>query len=203
MVSLPRRSDSEYLDLLDAAAANACRASELLHEMVVDYPERADLAREVLLCEQQGDRITHTIIQRLAGPTRPPFEGAAMHRLATAIDDVVDFIEQVADMFGLYAIEAPMDQAVRLAVVLRDSCDVMRQTVSALRDATPMNELIVEAHRLENEGDRVSREAVASLFEGGVDPMVVIRWKDIFEQFEQAIDACERVAHELESASLA
>jgi uncharacterized protein Yka (UPF0111/DUF47 family) len=200
---MPRRSDSEYFDLLEAAAANACNAAELLSEMVVDYPEQADLAREVLLCEQEGDRITHTIIQRLAGHTRPPFDGAAMHRLATAIDDVVDITEQVADMFGLYAIEAPMDQAARLSIVLRESCDVMRRTVAALRDGAPMNELIVEAHRLENEGDRVSREAVASLFEGGVDPMVVIRWKDIFEQFEQAIDACERVAHELESASLA
>jgi uncharacterized protein Yka (UPF0111/DUF47 family) len=200
---MARRSDSEYFDLLEQAAANALRTSELLCEMVVDYPEHQELGREILLCEQTGDRITHAIIQRLAGPTRPPFEGSAMHRLATTIDDVVDHTEQVSDMFGLYAIEAPMDQAGRLAIVLRDSCEVMSRTVAALRGGEPMNELIVEAHRLENEGDRVSRDAVASLFAGGVDPMVVIRWKDIFEQFEQAIDACETVAHELESASLA
>lgn len=200
---MARRSDSEYFDLLEAAAANALNAAELLHRMVSDYPEQAELAREVLLCEQEGDRITHAIIQRLAGPTRPPFEGSAMHRLATAIDDVVDHTEQVSDMFGLYAIEAPMDQAAKLAAVLRDACEVQRQTVGALRGGEPMNELIVESHRLENEGDRISRDAVASLFAGGVDPMVVIRWKDIFEQLEQAIDACETVAHELESASLA
>lgn len=199
---MARRSDSEYFDLLEEAASNAVRTGSLLCEMVVDYPERSDLAREILLCEQTGDRITHTIIQKLAGTTRPPFEGSAMHRLATSIDDVVDHTEQVADMFGLYSIEAPMEQALRLSEVLRDSCDVMHRTVVALRSQEPMNDLIVEAHRLENEGDRLSREAVASLFEGGVDPMVVIRWKDIFEQLEQAIDACETVAHELESASL-
>ena len=170
--------------------------------MVGDYPERADLAREILLCEQEGDRVTHAIIQRLAGATRPPFDGADMHRLATAIDDVVDHAEQAADMFGLYGIEASMEQAGPLASVLRDSCAVLGKLVAALRSAAPMSELIVEAHRLENEGDRISREAIASLFEGGVDPMVVIRWKDIFEQLEQAIDACEAVAHELESASL-
>lgn len=200
---MARRSDSEYFDLLERAAANAVRTAALLCEMIADYPERAALAREILLCEQEGDRITHAIIQRLAGPTRPPFEGSDMHRLATAIDDVVDHAEQVADMFGLYRIEASMEQAGRLAQVLSESCDVLGKTVAALRSGEPMNELIVEAHRLENEGDRISREAVASLFEGGVDPMVVIRWKDIFEQLEQAIDACETVAHELESASLA
>lgn len=203
MSPITRRSDSSYFDLLDQAAANAVRTAVLLVDLVADYPERAELAREILLCEQEGDRITHTVIQRLAGTTRPPFEGSVMHRLATSIDDVVDHTEQAADMFGLYKIEAPMEHAELLARVLRDSCEVLAKAVTALRDSEPMSELIVEVHRLENEGDRLSREAVASLFEGGVDPMVVIRWKDIFEQLEEAIDACETVAHELEGASLA
>ena len=202
MSAIARRADSGYFDLLEQAVANADRTAELLVSMVADYPERADLAREILLCEQAGDSITHAVIQRLAGNTRPPFEGSDMHRLATVIDDVVDHAEQVSDMFGLYKIEAPNDQAEQLTVILRDSCALLVQAVFALRNEQPINEMMVEIHRLENDGDRVSREAIASLFEGGVDPMVVIRWKDIYEQLEQAIDACESVAHELESAAL-
>ncbi|MBK5230140.1 MAG: DUF47 family protein [Thermoleophilia bacterium] len=202
MPPLGRRGADEFFDLFERAAANAERAAGLLVEMIDSYPERADLAREILRCENEGDSITHTVIRKLADATRPPIPKSAAHRLATALDDVVDYTEQIADSFNLYKIEAPMDQALQLAQVLAESCGQLRVAVGTLRGGNSMSEAIIEVHRLENEGDRISRDAIASLFEGGVDPMVVIRWKDIFEHLEHAIDASEDVAHALEGGSL-
>ncbi|MFY9469294.1 MAG: DUF47 family protein [Solirubrobacterales bacterium] len=200
-MALGRRPSEGFYDLFERAAANAERAAGLLVEMIGDYPEQADLAREILLCEQEGDRITQSLIHRLADGNRPPLSRPAIHKLATTLDDVVDYTEQIADSFNLYKIEAPMEQAQALAEVLLDSCRQLTKAVATLRTGESMADPIVEIHRLENDGDRISREAIASLFEGGVDPMVVIRWKDIFEQMEQAIDSCEDVAHTLEGGT--
>lgn len=201
MNALVRRPADEFFDLFERAAANAERAAELFAEMLVDYPENSELVREILICEQEGDRITQAIIRQLGDGSRPPLSRSAIHKLATTIDDVVDYTEQVADSFGLYKIEAPMDPAMALAQVLVDSTKQLTIAIGTLRTGESMSDAIVEVHRLENEGDRLSREAIAALFAGGVDPMVVIRWKDIFELMEQAIDACEDVAHTLEGGT--
>lgn len=201
MNALVRRPADEFYDLFESAAANAQRSAQLFAEMLTDYPDNSDLVREILLCEQEGDRITQAIIRQLGDGSRPPLSRPAIHKLATTIDDVVDYIEQVADAFGLYKIEAAMDPSLALAQVLVDATTQLTSAVSTLRTGDSMAEAIVEVHRLENEGDRLSREAIASLFAGGVDPMVVIRWKDIFELMEHAIDACEDVAHTLEGGT--
>ncbi|MFY9488415.1 MAG: DUF47 family protein [Solirubrobacterales bacterium] len=200
-MALGRRSSDSFFDLFERAAANAERAAGMLVTMIADYPEHADLAREILLCEQEGDRVTQALIHRLADGSRPPLSRPAIHKLATTLDDVVDYTEQIADSFNLYKIEAPMEQALGLAEVLLDSCKQLTIAVGTLRSGESMSDAIIEIHRLENDGDRISREAIASLFAGGVDPMVVIRWKDIFEQMEQAIDSCEDVAHTLEGGA--
>ncbi|MGB1583823.1 MAG: DUF47 domain-containing protein [Solirubrobacterales bacterium] len=201
MNALVRRPADEFYDLFERAAVNAERSAQLFAEMLEHYPENGELVREILLCEQEGDRITQAIIRQLGDGSRPPLSRPAIHKLATTIDYVVDYIEQVADAFGLYKIEAPMDPATALAQVLVDATRQLTIAVATLRTGDSMAEAIVEVHRLENEGDRLSREAIASLFAGGVDPMVVIRWKDIFELMEDAIDACEDVAHTLEGGT--
>jgi uncharacterized protein Yka (UPF0111/DUF47 family) len=122
-------------------------------------------------------------------------------KLVSALDDIVDLIDEVADYLGLYKIEAPMEQAQRLARVLAQACRLIAEAMPRLRNFDDMSHYTVEVNRLENEGDRLTREAVASLFEEGVDPLVVIRWKDIFERLESAIDATERVAYILEGIS--
>jgi uncharacterized protein Yka (UPF0111/DUF47 family) len=127
-----------------------------------------------------------------------PIEREDILQLASALDDVVDFTEEAADLLVLYKIEAPMDQAQALASILVDACRQIAQGMPRLRSFDSISHFVVEIHRLENDGDRVAREAVASLFEGGIDPMVVIRWKDIFDRLEDAIDATERVADVLE-----
>ena len=195
--------DEGLLDLLEESGRNAERAGRLLSEMLAGFPERSDLARDVLLCEQEGDRITHDIMHRLhASGARPAFDRGEVHALATALDDIVDYTEETADTFGLYGIEAPMEQSEQLADVLVRAAAAVASALGTLRSGGELAAHLVEIHELENEGDRLSRDAIASLFTGGVDPMVVIRWKDIFESLEQAIDSCETVAHILEGIAL-
>jgi len=204
-----RRRSRQTLDqgplvLLEESGRNVQRSALALRDLIGDYPERAELARELLLCEQEGDRITHDIIHRLngGGSGRSPLDSADGYSLATALDDIVDYAEQTADSLGLYGVEAPMEQAVALAGVLVGAAEQVARALRSLRTGGDYGPQLVEIHRLENEGDRLLRDGVASLFAGGIDPMVVIRWKDIFESLESSVDACETVAHILEGIAL-
>jgi predicted phosphate transport protein (TIGR00153 family) len=194
--------EREFFDLFEEAGGNIQRAAALLEEMLRDYPDRSELAREILICEQDGDRITHDIIQRLNQTFVTPIDREDILALASSLDDVVDFTEEVADYLGLYRIEAPMEQAQALATVLHQASRQIAEAVPRLRGFKDISHYTVEINRLENDGDRIVREAVASLFDNGIDPMVVIRWKDIFEKLEDAIDATEHVANIIEGIAL-
>ncbi len=190
--------DRIYFELFEEAGQNMLEASDLLDRMLSGYPDEKHLAQKILDCEHEGDRITHDIIDRLNHTFVTPIDREDILALASALDDIVDFTEEVADYLGLYKVEAPMDQAIRLARVLRDASRQIAEAIPHLRGFQDISRYTVEVNRLENEGDRITREAVASLFDGGIDPMVVIRWKDIFERLEAAIDATERVANIIE-----
>jgi uncharacterized protein len=194
--------EREFFDLFEEAGGNIRRAAALLEEMLRDYPDRSELAREILICEQEGDRITHDIIQRLNQTFVTPIDREDILALASSLDDVVDFTEEVADYLGLYRIEAPMEQAQALATVLHQASRQIAEALPRLRGFKDISHYTVEINRLENDGDRIVREAVASLFDNGIDPMVVIRWKDIFEKLEDAIDATEHVANIIEGIAL-
>ena len=194
--------EREFFDLFEEAGGNIQRAASLLEEMLRDYPDRSELARDILICEQEGDRITHDIIQRLNQTFVTPIDREDILALASALDDVVDFTEEVADYLGLYRIEAPMEQAQQLATVLHQASRQIAEALPRLRGFKDISHYTVEINRLENDGDRITREAVASLFDNGIDPMVVIRWKDIFERLESAIDATEHVANIIEGIAL-
>jgi predicted phosphate transport protein (TIGR00153 family) len=187
-----------FFDLFEEAATNITRAADLLDQMLGTYPERAELARAILVCEQEGDRITHDIIHRLNQTFVTPIDREDIYSLASALDDIVDYTEEVADYLGLYRVEAPMEQSQRLSHILLQATRELAQAMPLLRDFGDMSRHTVEVNRLENDGDRVTREAMGSLFDAGVDPMVVIRWKDLFERLESAVDATERVANILE-----
>jgi len=190
--------DREFFDLFEEAAVNGSRAAELLEAMLRDFPESASLARDILVCEQDGDRITHDIIHRLNQTFVTPIDREDILELVKALDDVVDLIEEVADLMVLYKIEAPMEQAQKLAEILHHACTQVAAAVPRMRTFDDISHFVVEIHRLENDGDRTHREAVASLFDRGVDPMQVIRWKDIFDRLEEAVDSTEHVAYVLE-----
>ncbi|MHB1836364.1 MAG: DUF47 domain-containing protein [Solirubrobacteraceae bacterium] len=190
--------DRVYFELFQSAGANMLQAATLLHELLDEYPDSRHLASEILDLEHEGDRITHAIHDRLNHTTESAVDRQDILALASALDDIVDYTEEVADYLGLYKIEAPMDQAIVQSRVLRDAAAEVVQALSQLRSFTDISQHTVEVHRLENEGDRIIRDALASLFDGGVDPIVVIRWKDLFERLEAAIDATERAANIIE-----
>ena len=187
--------DRVFFGLFEESAANVLRAAELLDEMLRSFPEQHGCARAILLCEQEGDRITYDIIQRLNSTFVTPIDREDILELASGLDDIVDLTEEVADYLGLYRIEAPMEQAQRLAHILMEACRKINEAMPRMRGFKDVTHYTNEIHRLETDGDRVTREAVASLFDTGIDPMVVIRWKDIFERLEEAVDATEHIAN--------
>jgi uncharacterized protein Yka (UPF0111/DUF47 family) len=198
------KEDTELLTLFEQSGGNVQRASCLLRDLFAEYPEQPELADEVLACEHEGDRIAHEILSRLAarGARAANLEAADVHALTGALDDIVDYAEEAADQLALYGVEAPMEQAQDMAGVLVEAADQVASALRGLRDGEELAEQLVEIHRLENHADRVVRAAVASLFVNGIDPMMVIRWKDIFETLESAVDACETVANVLEGITL-
>ena len=190
--------DRVFFDLFAEGGQNTLRTAKLLRDMLEKWPDESGLSRDILKAEQEGDRITHDIIQRLNTTFVTPIDREDIYALASAMDDVVDFIEEIADFLALYRIEAPMEQSQQLARILLEASRLIAQAVPRLRAFNDIRHFTVEINRLENEGDRVVRQALASLFERGIDPMLVIRWKDIFERLEDAIDACETTANILE-----
>jgi predicted phosphate transport protein (TIGR00153 family) len=190
--------DRVFFDLFVEAGQNSLRAARLLDEMMGEWPDDSGLARDILKAESEGDRITHDIVQRLNSTFVTPIDREDIYGLATQLDDIVDYTEEAADFLGLYKIEAPMEQAQALTKVLVASCTQLAEALEHLREFKELEKYWIEIHRLENEGDRISRDAVASLFSDGIDPMVVIRWKDMFAVLERAIDSTETAAHILE-----
>ncbi len=190
--------DRVFFDLFNQAGQNTLRGARLLKEMLESWPEDHGLAREILLVEQEGDRITHDIVQRVNSTFVTPIDGGDIYALATQLDDIVDYVEETADFMGLYKIEAPMEQALRMADVLVRACEQLAAALENLRGFKDLERYWIEIHRLENDGDRLYRDAVASLFANGIDPMVVIRWRDIFLRLERAVDATETAPHILE-----
>jgi uncharacterized protein Yka (UPF0111/DUF47 family) len=204
MALLHTSGDVGVLDLCELSGRTVVKATVLVRDLLAEWPERAELATALVDCEHEGDRIAHDIIHllhddRSARKVLDPYEGL---QLATALDDIIDNAEQAADMLGIHGVEASMEHASLLADVLVATGEQVAAALRAMRAGAGFPTHRVEIHRRENEGDRLSRDAIASLFVTGIDPMVVIRWKDIFEALESSIDACEHVAHVLEGISL-
>jgi predicted phosphate transport protein (TIGR00153 family) len=190
--------DSAFFELFVEAGQNTLAAARMLDQMMAAWPDDTGLGREILKAEQEGDRITHDIVRRLNSTFVTPIDREDIYDLATKMDDVVDYTEEAADLLALYKIEAPMEQAGALTKVLVGACEQLAQGLDELRSFKGLDKYWIEIHRLENDGDRISRDAVASLFSNGIDPMVVIRWKDMFAVLENAIDATETAAQILE-----
>jgi uncharacterized protein Yka (UPF0111/DUF47 family) len=191
-------SANVYFSLFEEAGANVLHSAELLDQLMSNFPDGGELAHELRDAEHTGDRITHDLIDRLNHGNAAPFDRDDIFRLAGALDDIVDYTEEVADYMGLYRVEAPMVQAQQMAKILLLSCQEIAIALPLLRGFQDISAQTIEINRLENEGDRLVREAVAALFDRGIDPMVVIRWKDLYERLEGGIDATEDAANIME-----
>ena len=203
MAVMPSRTrrDAELLPLFVDCGRNVLQTAELLRELLARWPDERDLADAIVAAEHEGDRIAHDILRRLA-EHGSPLDAADVHALTRALDDVVDHAEEAAALLGLYRIDAAMDQAVELAEILVLAAREVAAALVELGDGAGVGERLIEIHRLENEADQLVRGAVAALFVDGIDPMAVIRWKDIFDSLEAAVDACETVANVLEGVCL-
>jgi uncharacterized protein len=187
---------NEFYDLFAQAGLNALEAARATEQRLREFPDTSVSHELVKELESEGDRLTHDVIQLLNTQYVTPLDREDIYALATAIDDVVDHIEHASDLLGLYRIEGPMEQAVEQGRVLVAATEALARALATLRTPESVRQQLVEIKRLEDEGDRIVRDAIAALFENeDVSPRVIIRWKDIFEALEQAIDACDRTAH--------
>jgi uncharacterized protein len=194
ITNLIRGTGSEYFVLFERAGANVARAGELLEEMLAGFPDTHGMAQAIRECQRHGDQITHELIRRMNETFVTPIDREDILGLASALDAIAGCTEAVADYLGLYKIEALMAPAQSLAHVLGQATEQIALAIPLLRGCRDISAHTLEVHRLEHVGDRVVRAAIASLFEAEVDPMVVIRWKDLFERLEQAIDSTARAA---------
>jgi predicted phosphate transport protein (TIGR00153 family) len=197
---IPR--EERFFDLFADDAANMLDAARLLEAMLRSYDAPEQRAREIRDAEHRGDEISHDIGRRLESTFVTPFDREDIHALISALDDVVDFIEEVADTFILYRIEAPTAVAVQQAAIIVKQCEVLNEAITNLRGFKGLEQYWIEVHRLENEGDQLTRSAIAALFSDGGHPIEVIKWKDIYAHLEAAIDKCEDVANIIERITI-
>jgi uncharacterized protein Yka (UPF0111/DUF47 family) len=191
-----------FYELFRQAGENVEATTKLVLDLLESWPDGTGLRQEIVDREHRGDALTHDILHDLHRKSAIPFPSRDAIALAGALDDVVDLAEEASDYLGLYGIEAPMEQSLALARILHSAGRTVAAALAKLPDPPSYRSETVELNRLEEDGDRVTREAIASLFAGGIDPLVIVRWKDVFEGLEQAIDACDRVGNLLEGISL-
>ncbi|HUZ84830.1 MAG TPA: DUF47 family protein [Gaiellales bacterium] len=192
----------EFYALFDRSAANLVATAGLLLELLEHYPARRQLVDEIKDREHLGDRVTHEIVQLLHKTFVTPIDREDIYSLATALDDVCDFMDQVADELNLYGVEEVPPEAIEQAGVIFRATGKLADAIAGLNGLKEVGAHLVDLHTLEDDGDRIVRRAIARLFSEGVDPLVVVRWKDIHEHLEAAVDSCETAAHVLESVYL-
>ncbi len=197
---IPRNLD--FYEFFDKGAANLAEAARLLLKLLTDYDDPVASHEEILQREHEGDEITHQIMRTLNTTFVTPFDREDIHRLASGVDDILDGIEAVSDLLVLHRIEEPLPEMRQQADVLARATEQTYQAMSRLQGFSGLEPYWVEINRLENEGDRVYRSTVARLFSGDYKAMDVLKWKDLVDQLESAIDGCEDVANTLESIVL-
>jgi uncharacterized protein len=202
-LKISNRSDA-FFELFSAGAENLRIASELLYDLVSDFTDVELKARRLQEREHEGDEITHQVIEHLNTTFITPMDREDIYQLATALDDVVDAIEAAGDLFILHGIEEPRPFMIQQSEVLVRAASQTEAAVKALDklDRTVLEPYWIEINSLENEGDRVYRRSIADMFNGDHRAMDVLRWKDVSETLEEALDGLENVANIVEAVVL-
>jgi uncharacterized protein len=188
----------EFFVLFSKASANACVIAGALVELLERWPDKEKL-RDIRELEHEGDRLTHEVINLLNRTFVTPLDRDDMYRLASVIDDVCDHIDEAADNIDAYEVTEVPEKARLQAEVIHRAASRLNEAVELLEGFKDSARQLAALRELEDEGDRISREAIADLFRSGADPLTIIRWKDIHEQLEEAVDACENAADVLEA----
>jgi len=189
----------QFFDLFTQASANAQAIARVLVDLLDDWPESREKLRDIRELEHAGDRLTHEVINLLNRTFVTPFDRDDMYRLASVIDDVCDHIDEAADNIDAYEVRNVPAKAREQAEVIHRAASRLHEAVERLEGFKDSSRQLAALRELEDEGDRISREAIAVLFRAGADPLTIIRWKDIHEQLEEAVDACENAADVLEA----
>ena len=193
---IPR--EEKFFDMFVEDAQNVLAAARVLDEFFRSYDQRERLASQLTDLEKRGDQLSHDIGHKLEDTFVTPFDREDIHQLITRLDDILDFIEEVADTCILYRIEEPTPVVQEQAAIVVQQCEELVKALEKLKGFKNVAPHWIEVHRLENEGDRIGRHAVADLFTDDVDPIRVIKWKDVYALLEAAIDACEDAANVIE-----
>ena len=194
--------EQEYFRLFSDHAANLDAAAQLLVKFM-DGGTSKSIAAAILEHEHVGDKIVHDIVRRLNKSFITPLDREDIYDLASTMDEVLDNIEAAVDAMRLYRVGAPTPQAVAQAHVIAEATPILRECIDRLEKPTKdLEERIIAINSLENDGDRIHREATAQLFDGEMKCTDIIKWKDIYELLEDAIDECEHVANVIESIVL-
>jgi predicted phosphate transport protein (TIGR00153 family) len=187
---------SEFFTLFSRAGENALQVARLVERRFREHPNSGVTQEQVKAEETEGDQITRDLINLLNTQYVTPFDREDIYLLATEIDDVVDYLEEASDLLGLYGVELPTRHAIEQCAVIVKACEQLSIACENLKGMRGVQEALVELKRLEDDGDRILRDGLAALFRNdGIDPLIVIRWKDIYEALERALDACETAAH--------
>jgi uncharacterized protein len=202
-LKISQRSE-EFFDLFVDSAGNLRVAVDLLKDLIEDYRDVDLKAKRISDREHEGDEITHAVIRRLNTSFITPMDREDIYQLATALDDVLDSVEAVSELFLLHAIEEPLPQMRAQVDVLAKAAEQTEQalTLLAKMDRDRLEPYWIEINTLENEGDQLYRRAVAELFSGEYRAMDVLRWKEVIENLEEALDGLENVANIVESVVL-
>lgn len=194
--------EHDYFRLFSELAANLDEAAQLLVRFMDEYDQAKSIGAEILEREHAGDKILHDIVKRLNRSFITPIDREDIYDLVATMDEVLDYIEAAADAMVLYRVHEPTDHARRQARVIAEAATVLHRLIDDLEKRTDLMARVISVNSLENEGDRIVREAVAALFDDDMGARDVIKWKDIYELLESAIDECEHVANVIESIVL-
>lgn len=204
MIRLLPKQES-FFDLFEKQVKMVDEGAKTLSDLMSHYANVEDVAFKLKTLEHDADELAHEIIRKLNTTFVTPLDREDIHALASALDDILDYIEAAVDRMLLYEIDKPTESATKLAKILAEATEVIVQAVSHLRDMRdnePIREACVAVNRLENRGDQTNRAALAELFQMHDRPMEALKWREIYDHIETAIDKCEDVADILESTVL-
>lgn len=197
--------EEKFFDMFNAQAANVVEGAMALKDLLEDYTDTDQKRMKIEKLENHGDEICHKIIEKLNTTFITPMDREDIHALASALDDIMDFINATAQRLHLYSVNAVTDDAKTLAnIILRaaEETEGLTASMKDMKNVKSMKARWIEVNRLENEGDNVSRNAIAALFVKEINPIEIIKWKELYEYLETAIDKCEDAANIVEAVAL-
>lgn len=197
---IPR--DQQFYELFSQIAERLGGSSKLLHEMFKNPRDISRLVGEIKELEHQADNLTHEVIERLDRTFVTPFDREDIHQLASELDEVIDLVDGAARRADIYRITEVPKGAVILTEVLCRASVCVQEAVKGMKSQKIVNKLTEELKQLEEEGDAAYHDAMGILFDNSTDPIQVIKWKELYDKIEDAVDQCEDVGNVLQSISL-